>query len=183
MQPSSFNKAMSCALGKVGSQECHWRTNNWWRLYGKEVFCMATNGYSKYTCTVCNHASHPRWKAEVACCHRGLASYGSTRCSYTLPSYILPNISVCCYLWVQLTYLNELYGECNRTCVNSGYQVLLSNFCQVPGMRLYNRAIMLRCHYRMFLFGCCYLLLLCLMQDYEYNYVLPTSRHSDMCMY
>ena len=110
-------------------------------IYGKEVFCMATNGYGKYTCTVCNRASHPRWKAEAAYCHLRLASYGSTRCSYTLPLYILPNISLCCYLWVQFTYLNELYGECNRTCVNSGYQVLLSNFCRVPGMRLYNKAI------------------------------------------
>ena len=35
------------------------------------------------------------------------------------------------YLFVlfQLTYLDELYGECNgtaRTCVNSGYQALFS---------------------------------------------------------
>lgn len=36
---------------------------------------------------------------------------------------------------VQVTYLDELYGECSwtaHTCTNSRYQVLLSDFGQVP---------------------------------------------------
>ena len=76
-----------------------------------------------YTCmsvTICSHASHPLWKAEVAYRHHGLTSYISARFSYTLQSYILPNVS---HLQVQATYLDELYEECRRTvhaCTNSG---------------------------------------------------------------
>jgi len=101
---------------------------------------MATDRYGKYTCmslTVCIRASHPHFgKAEVADCHCGLASYVSTFCSYTLQLYILPIISLCYYLQVQLTYLNELCKEYSGTacaCANSGYQVLLCDFCQAPG--------------------------------------------------
>ena len=39
----------------------------------------------------------------------------------------------------QLTYLNELYGECNgttRACVNSGYQALFSPITERLGTRL-----------------------------------------------
>ena len=70
-------------------------------------------------------------KSEAAYCHNRHASYGSAWCSCTLQSHILPNISPCYYLQDQLTYLDELYGECNGTacvCTNSGYQALLSNF-------------------------------------------------------
>jgi len=71
-------------------------------------------------------------KAEAAYCHHGLASHVPTWCSCTLQLYILSNISPRYYLQVQLTYLNEFYGECSRTAhpiVNSGYQALLSDFC------------------------------------------------------
>ena len=42
----------------------------------------------------------------------------------------------------QLTYLNELYGECNgtaRACVNSGYQTIFSPITEHLGMRLVMR--------------------------------------------
>ena len=41
----------------------------------------------------------------------------------------------------QLTYLDELYGECNGTahaCVNSGYQALFSPITERLGMRLWH---------------------------------------------
>ena len=44
--------------------------------------------------------------------------------------------SQCYYLQVQVMYLDELYGKCSGTahsCTNSGYQALLSDFCQAPG--------------------------------------------------
>ena len=74
-------------------------------------------------------------KAEAAYRHPELASYCSTWCSYPLESYILPNVSPCYYLRVQLTYLDELYEECSgtaRACANSGYRVLLPYFFRAP---------------------------------------------------
>ena len=122
---------------RLESQEWHWRPNNWWQ-YSTSIqqgrVCMATDRYGKHTCInlpfvfmPCIHFG----KAEVAYHHRGLASYVFTWCSCTLQSYILPNISPCYYLQVQVTYINELYRECSgtaRTCANNGYQVLLSGF-------------------------------------------------------
>jgi len=52
-------------------------------------------------------------------------SYISTWCSYCITH------QTCYYLQV---HLNELYTECSetaRTCANSGYHTLLSNFCRV----------------------------------------------------
>ena len=69
-----------------------------------------------------------------------LPSYhGSAWCSSTLQLYISPNIFPCYYLPVQLMYLNELcreYDETDHACVNSGHQVLLSDFTEHLGMRL-----------------------------------------------
>ena len=57
------------------------------------------------------------------------------------PKVVKPGMCVflCHYLHVQLTYLNELYGECNgtaRACTKSGHQVLLSDFFECLGMRI-----------------------------------------------
>ena len=122
---------------RLESQEWHWRTNNsnTARLYSKHVFVWLptdTAARQVYTYELLPFVFVPRihfGKAEEAYRYPELASYGSAWCSYSLESYILPNISPCYYLQIQLTYLNELYGEWTaRACVNSGYQVLLSYF-------------------------------------------------------
>ena len=97
------------------------------RLYSKDVFVWlptdtASTGYTCMSLSICIHPSHPLWKGR----------------SDILQLYTLPNISPCCYLQVQHTYLNELYGGYSGTacaCANSGYQEHLSNFCRAPGNR------------------------------------------------
>ena len=79
-------------------------------------------------------------KPKAAYRYHWLAHCISTQCSCTLQSYnnIWQNISPC-YLWIQLTYVNELYTECNgtaRECTDSGYKALLSDFCECLGTRI-----------------------------------------------
>ena len=69
---------------------------------------------------ICICGLHPLGSAY---CHhrRRLGCHDSAWCSFTLQSHILLNITLCYY---QLTYIEELYGECNGTahaCTNSGY--------------------------------------------------------------
>jgi len=83
---------------------------------------MATDRYGKYACMIscnlylCLASTLERQKWHI----------------------IVPSISPCCYLQVQVMYLDELYRECSgtaRTCMNNGYQVLLSDFVKCLGMR------------------------------------------------
>ena len=70
------------------------------------------------------------------------APHSTIEQSYVVyPKVVKPGMCVflCHYLHVQLTYLNELYGECNgtaRACTKSGHQVLLSDFFECLGMRI-----------------------------------------------
>ena len=77
MQPSSFNKAMSCALDKVGNSRMALKDEQQMTLqnvytarmfffsiivYAVFLVCMVTDRYGKYTymgLTVCIRASHP----------------------------------------------------------------------------------------------------------------------------
>ena len=111
-------------------------------LYGyRQIRQVCTYEFLQFVFMPCIHFG----KAEVAYRHRRLASYASTWYSCTLQSYIhiiVPSISPCCYLQVQVTYLNELYRECSGTacaCMNNGYQVFLYDFCQVPGNEVIGR--------------------------------------------
>ena len=135
MQPSSFNKAVSHAHGKVGmprralkdvqlitiqhiytARTCLYGYRQIWQVHMHESYCLYFVPYIHFG------------KAESAYRHHRHASYGSAWCSCTLQSYILPNISPCYYRQVQLTYLDELYGECSgtaRACANSGYRSLI----------------------------------------------------------
>ena len=140
MQPL-FNEAMSCALGKVGKPRMALKDEQQIAIQYVYMARTCLHGYQQiwqvhmYEFLPFVFVPHIHFgKAEVAFCHCRLAS-----CSCTLQSYILANISPC-YLQVQVTYLDELYGECSRTacaCVNSGYQVLLSDFFKHLGTRLY----------------------------------------------
>ena len=147
MQPCLVHSTKLCRvpLVRLGNQE--WpeeRTTdgNTAHVYGKNVFVWlptdtASTQYEllPFVFISCIHFG----KIEVAYRHHGPASYGSAWCSCTLESHILPNISPCYYQGVQLTHVDELYGECNRTaraCTHSGYQALLSDFFERLGMRL-----------------------------------------------
>ena len=53
MQPSSFNKGVSCALGKVGKPRMALKDEQLMALqhiYTQGHVCMATDRYGKYTC-------------------------------------------------------------------------------------------------------------------------------------
>ena len=82
--------------------------NNWWQ-YNTSIrqgcVCMVTDRREVHMYEFLPFVLVPRihfGKAEMAYCHRGLASYVSTWCSCTLQSYILPNISPGYYLQFRL---------------------------------------------------------------------------------
>ena len=108
MQPSSFKKAVLCALSqRLESQEWPWRTNNWWQYTSIQQLRMCLYGYQQtrqvhmYEFLLFVFMPHIHFgKAEMAYCHCGLASYVSTWCS-------------CAHC----THLDGLYGKCSRsTC-------------------------------------------------------------------
>ena len=80
-----------------------------WLLMGAASSLLHMYEFLPFVFVLCIHFA----KAEAAYCHHRFGSYGSAWYSYTLQLYILPNISSCYYLQVHLTYLDELYGECN----------------------------------------------------------------------
>jgi len=87
MQPSSFNKAMLCTIGKVGKSRMALKDDYSTSIWQGHV-CIATNRYGKYTCmnlTVC--IRHPLWKLRQKR-HITItelqATYVSTWCSCTL---------------------------------------------------------------------------------------------------
>ena len=146
MQPSLFNKCSinpCCAplvrLEAKNGTEGRKTDGNTARLYSKDAFVWLPTDTASTHVWVLPFVFVPHihfGKAGAAYRHHGLASYVSTSCSCTLQSYIFLNISPCYYLEVWFTYLNELYKEYSGTvcaCANSGYQVLLSDFCRAPG--------------------------------------------------
>ena len=78
-------------------------------------------------------ALHPLWK--------GRSGVSTSTDFETMASHDAGAAYFTEYLSVlfQLTYLDELYGECNgtaRACVNSGYQALFSPITERLGTRL-----------------------------------------------
>ena len=135
-----FNQAAPYALGKVGK----WmvlRTNNWqqYSTYITARMCLS-DGYIRPSqiylrgLTVCIMLRVHFGKAEAAYCH--------SQTSKPWPCMILESyIYFTEYLSVlfQLTYLDELYGECNwtaRKCVNSGYQALFTPWPNYTGLQV-----------------------------------------------
>jgi len=88
MQLCSFNKAVSCALSKVGKPRMALKNKQLMlvpHVYGKDVFVWLPTGTYVYLLFV--FVPHIHFgKAEVAYHHHGLASYSSAQCSYTLES-------------------------------------------------------------------------------------------------
>jgi len=109
MQPSSFNKAVLCALGKVGKPRMALKDEQLMAIQHIYMSRMCLYGYRQirqvhmYEFLPFVFVPHIHFgKAEMAYRHHGLASYVSTCCSCTLQSYILPNISPCYYLKFRL---------------------------------------------------------------------------------
>jgi len=77
--------------------------------------CMATDGYSKYTCIsssllyLCLASTLERQKQHIT-----ITDLQATSCSCTLHLHILPNISP--YVLLSAGSAYELYRECNREC-------------------------------------------------------------------
>ena len=120
MQPSSFNKAVSSALSMTLMALQHVYTY----LYGyREI--QQVHMYASYHLYSCLALTLERQKRHITIAD--------------LQSYILPNISLCYYLQVQVTYLGKLCRECcgtAPTCMNSGYQALSQIFVERLGTRL-----------------------------------------------
>ena len=131
IQPCSLNKAVPCALGKVGKPRTALKDKH---LMGIQHTYNGKDLFVRLQTDVASPLLHTVFVSRI---HFGKqnshtnTSHGSALCSCTLQLYILLTISPCYYLRVQLTYLEELHGQCNgtaHTCVNRGYQVLLSHF-------------------------------------------------------
>jgi len=120
---SSSTKPCHVPSVRLESQNWCGRTNNWWHtahLYSNDVFAWLPKDTASNTIQI--RASLWKGRSGIS---PSQTSYISTWCSYCITH------QTCYYLQV---HLNELYTECSetaRTCANSGYHTLLSNFCRV----------------------------------------------------
>ena len=130
-----FNQAVPYALSKVGKPGMVLRTNNR-QQYSSYIMarmcfygCIRPGQIYLWGLTVC----------------RKDRSGVSLSTDFEIETMASPDAGVVYfteYLSVlfQLTYLDELYGECNgtaRACVNSGYQALFSPITEHLGTRLH----------------------------------------------
>ena len=114
------NKAVLYAFGEVGQPEMVLKDEQLMAiqhvimertcLYVQRILQVAMWSYHLYSCLA---STLKRQKQHITSQTRP-SHHRSARCSCTLQWHISRNISLY-YLLVQLTCLNELYGECNRT--------------------------------------------------------------------
>jgi len=125
MQSSSFNKAVSCALSKVGNSRMALKDKQLFaiqHIYTARMCGMATDRYGKYTCKsliVCICALHPFGKAEVAYRHADLQAtflHGvAAHCICIFLRIFLHVIIICKFS----LHIDELYRECRELLVHA----------------------------------------------------------------